>query len=525
MYSGREDADNLVWDKNEEDEDRGLKRLRLKTFCRKVVGLVEERLGLPATLIPPLIPGSYNVHYRIRQEGTSPDLLVRLPRPAALVFPEHKTLHEAAAASLVASCTQLPIPRQLCYAQESPVGPFIIMEWVENKGTISRRLARPDEDPLAAHVLDPDVTSETLAALWLKVAHCLLEISHIALPKIGSLLETSHGVYEVADRPISHNMNDMVALANIPRSILPQEGETYATADEWYTALADMHIAQLVFQHNDVVESEADCRNKYVARQVFRRLAREGKLSIFGFADDKWSAQSAARRAKAATELAPAPSGVDSFRLWGDDFRAGNILLNDSDEIAALVDWEFAYSAPTQFILDPPWWLLLQTIEWWSDGIDSWVETYEERLGMWLAAMEQAERDADDAPSAKQQVSHCLGAERLPAPLSRYMRESWETGRFFLNYAARKSWAFDALYWRYLDERFFGKREEGTAKDDLWKTRIHLLSRKEREAMEGLVQQKMADMEDRRIVDWDPAEAKRRLGTFLLVKDPVSHRL
>jgi hypothetical protein len=47
------------------------------------------------------------------------------------------------------------------------------------------------------------------------------------------------------------------------------------TADEWYTALAEMHIAQLIFQHNDLVTSEDNCRNKYVARMVFRRLARQ----------------------------------------------------------------------------------------------------------------------------------------------------------------------------------------------------------------------------------------------------------
>ena len=76
-----------------------------------------------------------------------------------------------------------------------------------------------------------------------------------------------------------------------------------------------------------------------MARQVFRRLARQGRLSSFGFAEDDWSAQSS--RIPAST-LSPVPSGSDLFRLWGDDFRAGNILLTDSDDIAALIDWEFA---------------------------------------------------------------------------------------------------------------------------------------------------------------------------------------
>ena len=61
-------------------------------------------------------------------------------------------------------------------------------------------------------------------------------------------------------------MTDTVCLANIPHSVLPPEGKTDETVDEWYTVLADMHIAQLIFQHNDLVTSKDDCRNKYVAR-------------------------------------------------------------------------------------------------------------------------------------------------------------------------------------------------------------------------------------------------------------------
>jgi hypothetical protein len=37
--------------------------------------------------------------------------------------------------------------------------------------------------------------------------------------------------------------------------------------------------------------------------------------------------------------------------------------LNEADSLVAVVDWEFAYVAPTQFVLDPPWWLLLDLAE------------------------------------------------------------------------------------------------------------------------------------------------------------------
>ncbi len=38
------------------------------------------------------------------------------------------------------------------------------------------------------------------------------------------------------------------------------------------------------------------------------------------------------------------------------------------------------------------------------------------------------------------------------------MRESWKAGRFWLNYAARKSWAFDPICWHFLDKKFLGQR-------------------------------------------------------------------
>jgi hypothetical protein len=78
--------------------------------------------------------------------------------------------------------------------------------------------------------------------------------------------------------PITLNMNNMLQLANIPASVLPPEDKTYGAADESYLALAEMYKAQLVFQHNDLVSMKDDCRNKYVAHQLFRKLAKQGRL-------------------------------------------------------------------------------------------------------------------------------------------------------------------------------------------------------------------------------------------------------
>lgn len=320
----------------------------------------------------------------------------------------------------------------------------------------------------------------------------MLELSQHTFPRIGSLVEVNPGTFSIAARPVTKNMNDMLPLANIPGVILPPQLKTYQNADESYVWLADMHIAQLVFQENDLVRTEQECRNKYVARKLFRRLARDGKLSKFGFKEDNWSAQSKTKSMK----LSSMPSNSNSFRLYCDDLRPANILLIASDAITAIIDWEFTYAAPSQFSLDPPWWLLFDTPDQWDAGLDNWITLYEPRLETWILAMKKAEEDTK------------LNGGIAGVPLSTYMRESWETGRFWLTYVARKSWAFETIFWKYLDERFFGLREQGLPRNHYWKARIDLLSEDERNAMEPFVERKMETRKERKIVDWDPEAAK-----------------
>ena len=377
-------------------------------------------------------------------EGTSnDDVVVRVPCPAMVQFPDEKTLAEVATMKYIKDKTDIPVPGIYHYglSDHSPdISQFIIMQYIENNGSLSATLKDPKTKPGEIHTLDPDIPEGKLEELYSQMAGYHLQLSQQHFPLIGSLVVTGQNSYSVAARPISVNMNNMVQLANIPPAILPPNDKTYKTANEWYIALAEMHIAQLTFQHNDLVFTLDDCRNKYIARRLFWKLAKKGQLSKFGFAEDDWSSQSTSR---CLTSLSLAPSGSDSFRLWCDDLRAGNVLLSKDEpqKIVSIIDWEFTYAAPTQFALDPPRWLLLDQPERWSDGIDEWRKVHDRRIKLWLRAMEIVEESAG-----------------LNANLSKHMRESWETGRFWLNYAARKSWAFDSIYWKYLDEIFRQQR-------------------------------------------------------------------
>ncbi|KAH6665755.1 phosphotransferase [Halenospora varia] len=453
MYNSREDFDNLAWDKNDEEWKEAQKQLRRQATYRKVESLVRQKYGKPAT---------------ISVEGTSDDVMVRLPCPGLAQFPDENSLSEAATAKFVAGNTTVPISKILFSGQNSDLGSFIVLPHVKNRWTLSHALTDPRDDPDTPHKLHTKFSESTLERLY------------------GKAATGDDGSFSVAGRPIIQNMNNMLQLANVPRSVLPPTSRTYTTTDEWYIALAEMHIAQLVFQHNDLVTSADDYRNKYVARQIFLKLAKEGKLSTFGFKEDNWSAQHKFE----STELSPAPDKTCSFWLWCDDFRPGNILLNDEEDVVAMIDWEFAYAAPAQFVLDPPWWLLLDIPEMWEDGIDNWVKTYSRHLETWLVAMQRAEESF-----------HLVG-DTLPFKLAEDMRESCETGRFLLNYAARKSWTLI----------FSGDRGNDILKNELWKTRINLLGDDKRRAMGPFVERKMEEMKQRVLVERHEENTIKELG-------------
>ncbi|KAF9760748.1 hypothetical protein IL306_004141 [Fusarium sp. DS 682] len=362
--AARQDSDNLAWDRSDELWAKAMKHVRLSSRCREFESFAERTFGKAATLLTPIIIGGFNVLYPMRIEGLSCNVLVRLPCPDQAMSPIEKTLAEAATVAYISQHTQLPVPRLFYHGIDSDIGPFMILEDLASRRGMGQALEAPREDLNDPAILKPDICETELKSLYREMARCMLQLAQPEFPRIGALVEVAPGSYDVLGRPITLNMNNMVQLSNIPESIFPPERTTYKTADEWYIALAEMQMATLIFQHNDMVLSEDGCRTKYVARQLFRKLAKQGRLSNFGFAEDKWSAYSKQARPKL-----PSPDGSGSFRLWSDDFRPANVLVDDCDRVLGAIDWEFAYIAPTQFILDSPWWLLLDVPEMWDAGI------------------------------------------------------------------------------------------------------------------------------------------------------------
>jgi hypothetical protein len=252
----------------------------------------------------------------------------------------------------IAANTTIPIPKIYGWgtAEENPpgLGPFMILEYIEHSRTLSEAMNDPTLELKDRHVLDPNIDEQKLSFLYSQMANILLQLSVLTFPRIGSLDRDDSGHISVSGGPITMNMNNLVEHTAT---------HNYASTTARYSALADMHLTQLTFQHNDAIDDASEARDKYVARQLFRRLARQGRLNT------------------------PSPSGTKEFRLFAEDLRPSNVLVDAEDRVVGVIDWEFAYVAPAQFSRDPPWWLLLKKrSDYWPGGHEAFMEAYEGRL-------------------------------------------------------------------------------------------------------------------------------------------------
>ncbi|KAJ0420098.1 hypothetical protein BJY00DRAFT_323997 [Aspergillus carlsbadensis] len=139
----------------------------------------------------------------------------------------------------------------------------------------------------------------------------------------------------------------------------------------------------------------------------------------------------------------PEKSDLDSGRFipFCDDMRPSNMLVNpETLQIMAVIDLEFTNAMPAQFAQDPPWWLLLAGPEDWleRDAMDDLIALYTPRMERFLRALER--RESEQALEGKYR-------EPAGLALSDQMRESWNTKRFWFDYAARKSFDVDTVYW------------------------------------------------------------------------------
>ncbi|KAL9091048.1 MAG: hypothetical protein Q9165_004975, partial [Trypethelium subeluteriae] len=469
--------DDIAWKRGDAVFDAWKAKLFEPDTLRAIGVFVAKHHGGTAVELCDPIAGAFNVTFRVIFRDNR-SAVIRFPMPGVVMFPEEKTRSEVATINFLREKTSLPLPFILHWGmkEESPcgLGPFIIMEYIKHENNLGNIINNPALRSHERQKLDPNIDIERLEMLYGQMADILLQLSKISFPRIGSIAEDGEDEFDVKARPLSFPMNELVRLGTLPRSRLPQS--TSPSTSSYFETLADLHIAHLTSQRNDAIYNAGDCRRKYIARHLFRKLAREGRLAT------------------------PSIPDTHSFKIWCDDLRPTNILLNADLKVIGVIDWEFTYAAPAEFAYSAPWWLLIEQPEYWPDGLKSWKCEYERRLETFLRVLR-----------TREDVEVKEGGLEEAQRLSGRMRDSWESGAFWVSYIARKSFAFDDIYWREIDERFFGERGPRG-----WRARIDLLEIEEREGLEEFVERKVKDMESR-VLAWEPDGMTREIEKNLHV--------
>lgn len=462
--------DDVAWEQSEDISDNWLRQFLKIEVKRPIAEFILKHDAGDDPEFTILRKGSFNITLRMKYTYSATN--IRFAQPGAILFPEEKVTKEVAVMRYISDQTQIPVPFIIHSGtrKESPLqlSPFIIMSHIEHTSSMYDALNTPGCPYEERGVLDPNIDEGRLLMLYTQLAKILLQLFKPDFPEIGSLVQVDDFTWEVASRPLSMNMNELVRLGTLPRSKLPPRDATFETTSSYIQALARLNIQHLLHQRNDAVESADDCRRKFVGRQLFYQLARDKKLF------------------QPCDEHGP-------FKLWCDDFRPANVLLDEDMRIAGVVDWEFTYAAPVEFSHAPPWWLLIEKPEFWSQGIEDWTREFDRRLQTFLTAMRHCE-DEDKAARCGQR--RCR--------LSNQMQRSWESGDFWVVYAILHSFAFDAIYWQKIDRRFFGPAKTDDP-SEAWRERLDLLDESQRDEMERLVTRKLEEMDDR-VLAWDPDE-------------------
>lgn len=149
-------------------------------------------------------------------------------------------------------------------------------------------------------------------------------------------------------------------------------------------------MQHLLGQPNSVDDVE-DARRKYLHNKIFTAIV---------------------------PHFVPSKHDDGPFKLICDDFRFGNILVNNAQElkIVAVLDWEWAYAAPFEMLYSPPRWLLLKKPLDWDDAD---VVKYNSLLKIFIRMLEEEQRKR---------------AEHHSTPsMATLMHGSMEGGRFWFH--------------------------------------------------------------------------------------------
>ena len=399
---------------NSDDECRAWLRKVIKAKD-EIVAFVDGRLDGDGTgEFIGFLKGSFNLSLHIGFADRRQSALIRFAKPGHTTWRAEKVTNEVRFIEYLSQHTTIPLPHVLSWGltEESPqqLGPFIVMDFID--GTrLSTFLKRPAKDDQEDVVLNPDIDEATLDTIYDQLADYMLQISRLNFPRIGAISkDPASNIWSVTGRPLTYNMNELATSTGYPIDQFPIA--PFDCASDYFRSLGSEHLIHLQTQRN-LVNNAKDAQRRFIARHRFIQL-----IPTFCIDD------------------------AGPFKVFCDDMQPSNMLVDpDTLRITAVLDFEFTNTMPAQFAHDPPWWLLLL-------GPDIWLERYsiKEFLACYVPKMEQFLR----ALKRIEVKSVFMEGESEEAPLSAQMRDSWKTGRFWFNYAARKSLDIDAVYWSVL---------------------------------------------------------------------------
>ncbi|RMZ82603.1 hypothetical protein DV738_g1553, partial [Chaetothyriales sp. CBS 135597] len=387
--------------------------------------------------------GAFNIVYKVRRFRA----IYRFPIFGQSAFRLEKTNDECMIMQYLSRHTTIPVPR-LIAVRNCEVGPYLVMACVDGKDLSGYLEGKRRIDERGA-ALNPNINLTTLAQAYRGMARILIELSKCRFTHIGAVgRDESNTRWCVTKRPITLNMNQIVSCGNYPVKALPQHA--FATANEYFTSLAETHLTHLRTQINDAIDDEIDAQKKYVSRCLFLKIAK------------RFSTQ----------------DNTGPFPLYCDDFRPSNVLVDEEMDIRGVIDWEFCYAAPVELTYCSPWWLLLKHPDDWRDGdLSTFFEQYLPRHRFFIQILREEELAL--IHQGKLTESQCLSSR---------MSESVSNGHFWFCLAATSSYGFDDIYWRFIDPVYYGPF---TSIQD----RIEFLSQQERDDLAPFVQMKVQQAE------------------------------
>ncbi|KAJ5918301.1 phosphotransferase enzyme family protein [Penicillium verhagenii] len=352
--------------------------------------------------------GAFNVCYRVTFENGA-RVVVRFAALGRVIARIEKVEGETALMEFISQRTTIPVPKIWGFGK-CAIGPYIVMSFIEGSPPSGLGFS------------------------------------------IGAIRRDELGTWTVPKRPFTFNMNRLAQFSNIPLNVFKRQH--FKNAADYFEELAEQHFHHLEFQLNDAVISESDCRQKHIARCLFRKICRE-----------------------IATEHLNGP-----FRLYCDDLCSDNILVEASGYCATgVIDWEFTYPAPVEFAYAAPWWLLLERPEDWEDDLDQLLSRFRPKSDIFLEVLR-------DCEASKIKDGTLLESQRL----SSGMGSSLETGQFWICLASRHSAMFGEIYWKFIDPKFFGRF---TTIED----RLDLLSADERLKIDTFIEMKLRQESERKL--------------------------